>query len=96
MKKRELLAKKEFLKVRSEVHHEEKVIFHEFLHLKRHHQAICAFLIIVGIVFIWRGIWNLMDRLWLPNYPLASHASGLVIGILILFLTHELMKAAAP
>lgn len=45
----------------------------------------------VGIVFVWRGVWGLLDMYLLPgNLPL-SYILSIVLGLLILFLhNHDL------
>ena len=74
---------------------EERFIFREFMFLKRHHQAIFALLIALGIVFVWRGLWGMIDLLWLPLSPTLSYLSGILMGVVILFLAHHLIKSLA-
>lgn len=41
---------------------------------------------VVGVVFIWRGIWGLADIYLLPNLPVMSLVVSIVIGIFLLLL----------
>ncbi|NDK09719.1 hypothetical protein GW846_02985 [Candidatus Gracilibacteria bacterium] len=44
------------------------------------------FLISVAIIMIWRGIWNLLDHFFLPQFWVLSSILSIVIGIAILVL----------
>lgn len=47
---------------------------------------------VVGVIFVWRGLWSLMDMYLLPGYPVLSNVVGIVIGLLILYLPDEDLK----
>ncbi|MEK6890815.1 MAG: hypothetical protein AABX03_01630 [Nanoarchaeota archaeon] len=40
----------------------------------------------VAVVGFWRGVWNLMDRYFLPEYFLVSQIVTIILGTLMLFL----------
>ncbi len=43
--------------------------------------------VVIGVVFVWRGIWNLMDKYFFPNMPYAwNNIVSSLLGILILYL----------
>ena len=88
-------AEQEVEKAEKEIKKEERVIFHKFQHLKKHHQAIFALVISAGVIFVWRGLWNLIDYLWLVNYPIWSYITGIVIGLIILYLSHKIISELA-
>ncbi len=91
MRKKEDLLKKAEEDVEKEVKKEERFIFHKFIYLKKHHQILFGLLLVVGLVFIWRGLWHLMDAFWFPSLRYISEITGIVFGLLILFLSHRLM-----
>ncbi|MDD4352160.1 MAG: hypothetical protein PHU71_04225 [Candidatus Gracilibacteria bacterium] len=43
-------------------------------------------LVVIGIVLIWRGIWDLADIYFLPEHPVLSNVIGIALGTLILYL----------
>lgn len=43
-------------------------------------------LIAVGVVFVWRGIWDLADIYLLPDNPQLSFLVSVMVGIVLLFL----------
>lgn len=61
----------------------------EEIHLKKVGFTI---LIAFAIVSFWRGVWGLMDLYLLPENEVASYAVSVAIGILILYLTKNLVK----
>ncbi len=44
---------------------------------------------IVGGVFIWRGIWQLLDTYFLPLQPQLSAIVGLLIGVVIILFLND-------
>lgn len=42
----------------------------KFSQWKRKKKELHTLLIVIAIIFIWRGIWGLLDVYLLPNYPL--------------------------
>ncbi len=53
------------------------------------------FLVIVGIVFIWRGIWyvlDAMDVLVFGGSHLVTAVGGIVLGLLLLYLPDHDLK----
>jgi len=43
-------------------------------------------LLILGVVLVWRGIWNLLDEYFLPESFLFSNIAGIIIGIVLIYL----------
>ena len=43
-------------------------------------------LICIGVVMVWRGVWNLCDSYLFPDNPILSDVISIVVGILILYL----------
>jgi hypothetical protein len=81
-----------FRAIKEKIIKEEGLIFRRMRRLKRHHQSWFALIISVGLVFVWRGLWNLTDLLWFPHDPLWSNISGIILGGIILFLAHKLLN----
>jgi hypothetical protein len=80
-----------------DVKKDKKFLFHRIHHLKKHHQALFSLIIVVGVVFVWRGVWNLVDRYWFPEsmHPTVSDISGILVGIIILLLCHKIVNQLA-
>lgn len=57
--------------------------------LKIHHQFIYSLLIGIGIISAWRGVWGLLDLYLFPNSPDISILASMVLGVTILFITHN-------
>lgn len=49
-------------------------------------------LIATSVILFWRGAWGLMDIFIFPNNDVLSYTTSLVVGILILLLTHKLIE----
>lgn len=79
-------------KIAGKIKREEKLIFHDFVYLERHYQVIFIVIILFSVVLIWRGLWNLVEYFWFPSYPLLSNILGLIMGIVVLYLSHHLMR----
>ena len=62
------------------------------LSLKMSKYFVFMLFMVVGVVFVWRGVWNLMEIYLLPNHPVLSSVVGIVIGLLILYLPDEDLK----
>lgn len=45
-----------------------------------------ALVVALAVIFIWRGVWNLLDMYLLPGSPVASSVVGIVIGLILLYL----------
>ena len=74
---------------------EKNVIFEHFVALKKHHQVIFSLLILLGVVLVWRGMLNFINTYWFPNQLIVSNATGILIGVLILYSSHKIMKMLA-
>lgn len=44
----------------------------------------------IGIISIWRGIWNLLDMYLIPSNFLYSQIISIIIGMLIIFIASKL------
>lgn len=51
-----------------------------------------ALLIAFAIVSFWRGVWGLMDIYVYPNTPVMSFVLSIIIGVIILYLTENLIE----
>lgn len=60
--------------------------------LERKHPILYAIFVGSAVVLFWRGLWGLLDLYLFPNNYLVSSVISLVLGILILGLTHHLTK----
>lgn len=56
--------------------------------LKKHHQLFFSFVILIGVVCLWRGIWGLLDIYLSPNNPPLSFTLSIIVGTTIISLTH--------
>ena len=74
---------------------EKNIILEHFVALKKHHQVVFSLLILLGVVKIWRGMLNLINRYWFPENLLVSNITGIVIGVFILYGSHKIMKMLA-
>lgn len=43
-------------------------------------------IIVVGVVLVWRSIWQLADRLLFPDFPIVSEIIGIMLGLFLLYL----------
>jgi hypothetical protein len=47
-------------------------------------------------VFVWRGVWNLIDLYFIPQtHPLITNILGIGFGVAILAVTHKLINQLA-
>ena len=67
---------------------EELFIFSQFKRLKQIHQMFFSLVVFVGIILVWRGVYNIMNQYWFPEYPAFSNVSGIIVGLIILAATH--------
>jgi hypothetical protein len=74
---------------------EQKQFFHALPQLKRRYQALFAVFIVTGVVLVWRGIWNLVDKYWFPAYTDFSDIFGICVGLIVLYWTNKLVKQLA-
>ena len=42
--------------------------------------------IAIGVVAVWRGMWDLLDTYFFPNNPLLSDLLSVVFGLILLYL----------
>ena len=63
------------------------------MEMKTHHQVTFALLIAFAVIAFWRGVWGLLDEFLLPEQLILSYLISMIIGILILVLTHYLGNA---
>ena len=43
-------------------------------------------LVAIGVILVWRGIWNLVDLYLFPKNPLLSNTTSILIGLFLLYL----------
>lgn len=46
-------------------------------------------MLVAGVIFVWRGLWNLMDIYFFPNSFMLSNIAGISIGMLLIYLPDE-------
>jgi uncharacterized membrane protein YeaQ/YmgE (transglycosylase-associated protein family) len=63
-----------------------------FYDLEKNHQFIFAFIVGVGIISFWRGVWELQNFFLFPQNPLFSTIASILGGMLLLFITHFFIK----
>lgn len=63
-------------------------MYRTFSKLKTHHQLIFSLIIMSGLVCLWRGMWGLLDLYFFVNDPALSFALSVVIGSIIIVITH--------
>jgi len=64
-------------------------MFKKLNKLKKAEKFIYSLIIAVAIVGIWRGVWMLLDLYLLPKNNAISAVVSLVIGVLVLAVTHH-------
>jgi len=64
----------------------------KFTKWKRKKKELHTLLIVIAIIFIWRGIWGLLDVYLLPNYPLLSMIISIIIGLIILYMDDKKLE----
>ncbi|PIN81207.1 hypothetical protein COV13_02050 [Candidatus Woesearchaeota archaeon CG10_big_fil_rev_8_21_14_0_10_32_9] len=70
-------------------------MLHRVKKLKPIKQALFVLLIGLSVVSFWRGAWGIMDTYLFPtNYELSSWVS-IIIGLIILYVTHYWTKELA-
>ncbi len=48
--------------------------------------------VVIGVVMVWRGLWNLLDMFILPGHPFWSSVVSIVLGLLLLYLPDNDIK----
>lgn len=43
-------------------------------------------IVVLGVVLVWRGVWNLIDYYLLPDQPFISNGIGIILGLFFLYL----------
>ena len=56
--------------------------------LKKHHQLFFSLIVLSGVVCLWRGIWGLLDMYLIPNNLSLSFILSIILGIVIISVTH--------
>ena len=49
-------------------------------------------LIVVAVILVWRGLWNLMDIYIFPENELLSNIASVAIGLFLLYLPDQDLK----
>lgn len=71
-------------------------MFKRLSKFKMHHQVLFSLLIGVGVITFWRGLWVLLDIYLFPGNIELSAWLSLIIGWLILYLTHAIIQTFNP
>ena len=58
----------------------------QWLSLRWEPNFLRSMVIVIGVVFVWRGLWNLMDMYLLPDDFLLSNIVWIGLGIFLLYL----------
>lgn len=85
-------SKKKVKKSTLKNHHTLEQIFKKFMRLGHFHQLGFLFIVFLGTVMVWRGIYNLLNHYWLISYPLVSNISSIMIGLVIVASTHYAVR----
>ena len=64
-------------------------MFQKLKKLKKHYQLAYSLIIVIAVVGIWRGVWMLTDIYLFPKNDTVSAMASLVIGVIILTVTHH-------
>ncbi len=81
-----------FKKFKNRMKRQEEYFFSKFKELGHINQMFASLTVFVGIIFVWRGVYNIMNQYWFLDYPVFSNVSGIVVGLIILTLTHYIVK----
>ena len=65
------------------------------LSLKPNMNFFRALVVALAVIFIWRGVWNLLDMYLIPEHPVVSSILGVVIGLMLLYLPDGDLKELA-
>jgi len=69
-----------------------RLTFGQFLSSVSQTQFPFTFIVILGVVSLWRGAWGLMDLHLFPKNSSLSYVVSLLIGLIILLSTYDLAK----
>lgn len=56
------------------------------LSLKPRRYFLRDLIIVVGVILVWRGVWQLADRFLFPGQPILSETLSIIIGLFLLYL----------
>jgi uncharacterized membrane-anchored protein len=79
-------------RLKKRIKKQEEYFFSKFKELGHINQMFASLIVFVGIILVWRGVYNIMNKYWFPDYPAFSDVSGIVVGLIILTLTHYIVK----
>jgi intein/homing endonuclease len=74
--------------IKKRIKKEELLLFTNLKRLKKIHQMFVSLVIFIGIILVWRGVYNIMNQYWFPDNPAFSNISGIIVGLMILVGTH--------
>ncbi len=69
-----------------------RISFFQFVTSVSQAQLPCTFIVVLGVVSLWRGVWGLMDLHIFPKNTSLSYLVSLIIGLIILVSTYDLAK----
>lgn len=81
-----------FRKFKKRIKKQEEYFFSKFKELGQINQMFASLIVFIGIILVWRGVYNIMNKYWFPDYPAFSDVSGIFVGLVILTLTHYIVK----
>lgn len=83
---------KKTAKWKQEVKQEELHLFQRVARMRSHHQVIFSLVIFFALASLWHGAGKLFDLYFFPDQPHWSGILSLVLGLVILTVTHYLAK----
>lgn len=72
--KEEKIVEEEVERVENVEDFKQNLIFHA-----RHHKLLFPLVVGIGVILVWKGLWNLVDQVPLLSYSLISLSLGLII-----------------
>lgn len=52
-----------------------------------------SLVVVVAVVMVWRGVWNLLDMYVFPEQPILSNVVCIVVGLVLLYLPDQDLNA---
>ena len=70
-------------------------MLHRARKLKSFEQLIFTLLIAFAVIAVWRGLKGIMDLYLFPNNLVLSYSTSMIMGLIILYVTHYWTKELA-
>ena len=69
-------------------------VMHQFAMLEPYKTELLRPLVFLSaVIMLWRGIWNLLDIHLMPENPTMSALISIVLGLLVLGVSHQMRRA---